>query len=79
MIVLMTNAPTFVQKARLFPGCSFIVGYDTGNIRLTRKIDSLAIRILNKKYYMDSEEGVLEALRELSQLNCRFIVGGTKC
>jgi len=62
--VLMTNAPTFVQKARLFEGCDFVVGYDT------------AIRILNKKYYSDSEEGLLEALRELSQRKCRFIVGG---
>jgi nicotinic acid mononucleotide adenylyltransferase len=25
----LTNAATFIEKARLFPGCTFIVGYDT--------------------------------------------------
>ena len=36
--VLVTNAPTFVDKSRLFPGARFIVGGDT------------LIRILNPKY-----------------------------
>ena len=25
--VVATNAPTFIQKARLFPGATFVVGY----------------------------------------------------
>jgi hypothetical protein len=36
--VLITNAPTFVEKSRLFPKAHFIVGYDTYT------------RILNPKY-----------------------------
>ena len=36
--VWVTNAPTFVEKAKLFPGTTFVVGWDT------------AIRIVNPKY-----------------------------
>jgi nicotinamide mononucleotide (NMN) deamidase PncC len=36
--MLITKAPTFVEKAKLFPGATFIIGYDT------------AVRILDPKY-----------------------------
>jgi len=62
--LLVTNAPTFLEKSRLFPKTTFLVGYDT------------AIRILNKKYYQDSEEGLMAALKEIKDNECDFIVGG---
>ena len=37
--VLLTMAPTFLEKSRLFPGCSFVVGADTLS------------RIAEEKYY----------------------------
>ena len=39
------NAPTFVEKARLYPGTTFLVGYDT------------AARILQTRYYGNSAGG----------------------
>ena len=41
--VIMTRAPTFLQKARLFSGCHFAIGYDT------------ATRLLQGAYYEGGE------------------------
>jgi hypothetical protein len=62
----ITNAPFFVDKARLFPGASFVIGADT----LTR--------LLSVKYYGGSAEALLHALSTIQGLGCRFIVGGRK-
>lgn len=62
--VLVSNAPTFIEKARLYPGATFIVGYDT------------AERILHPRYYQNSYDNVLAALAEIRQLGCRFLVAG---
>ena len=57
-----TNAATFVEKARLFQGVTFIVGTDT--IR----------RIADAKYY--GTEDVSAAVEEMARRGCRFLVFG---
>lgn len=61
--VWLTRAPTFVEKARLFPGASFLVGTDT------------IVRIAEPRYY-GGHEACEQALAELEQLGCRFLVFG---
>ena len=60
----LTDAPTFIEKARLFPGASFVVGYDT------------ALRIFAPRYYGHSESRMRAALTEIRTLGCRFVVAG---
>ena len=60
----MTRAPVFVEKARLFRGTIFVVGYDT------------AVRLVAKEYYGDSENRMIEALDALRACGCRFLVAG---
>jgi nicotinic acid mononucleotide adenylyltransferase len=60
----LTQAPTFVEKARLFPGAIFVVGSDT------------AERIVQPRFYGDSEEAMATALAEIRQRQCRFLVAG---
>lgn len=62
--VLASDAPAYIGKARLYPGATFVVGYDT------------AVRIFAPRYYGDSEEGMLAALREINARGCRFLVAG---
>ena len=61
--IVITNKPRFIDKAALFPGCSFIVGYDT------------AERIVQSKYYA-SEEDMLQKLYTLYIAGTRFLVAG---
>lgn len=58
------NAPTFNRKARLYPGAVFVVGFDT------------AERIIQPRYYGDSQTNMLAALDELRQRGNRFLVAG---
>ncbi|MEZ4510440.1 MAG: hypothetical protein R3C62_01060 [Chloroflexota bacterium] len=62
--IYVTSAPTFLEKARLFPGTTFVVGYDT------------AVRILQPRFYNDTLEGLHAALAELTELGCDFLVAG---
>ena len=62
--VFVTRAATFAEKARLFPGCRFAIGYDT------------AVRLLDPAYYGGCETAVTEALSELDLASCRFYVAG---
>ncbi len=62
--VLASDAPTYIEKARLYPGATFVVGYDT------------ALRIFATRYYENSTAKMLAALRELATLGCRFLVAG---
>jgi hypothetical protein len=62
--VWLTQAPTFVEKARLFPGAAFVIGHDT------------AARILAPRYYQDSAAAMSEALQALRDAGCRFLVAG---
>ena len=60
----LTRAPTFVEKAILFPGVAFAVGADT------------AARIVSPRYYQDSDERMTEALESIRRQGCRFLVAG---
>ena len=62
--IYATNAPTFIEKARLFPGVTFITGFDT------------ARRILHPRYYEHSAAKLAAALAEMQNLGCRFLVAG---
>jgi len=60
----LTRAPTFVEKAQLFPGATFIVGADT--IR----------RIAEPKYYGGDAATRDRAIADIAQHGCRFLVFG---
>ena len=60
--VWLTNASTFVEKARVFGGVTFVVGADT------------MCRIADAKYYEHGDVG--GAVDELAEAGCRFLVFG---
>ena len=64
--VVITRAATFLEKARLMPGTTFVIGFDT------------AIRLFDDRFYNDVESPhpSIEAMSELRELGSRFIVGG---
>jgi len=63
--VWLTRAPTFVEKARLFPNAVFVIGIDT------------AARILAPRYYPGGTEiAMTTALGDIRESGCRFLVGG---
>jgi hypothetical protein len=64
MPVWVTAAPTFAEKACLFPGAVFVLGADT------------AERILAPRYYEDNETRIAEALEQIRRQGCRFLVAG---
>lgn len=57
---VLTCAPTFLEKARLFPGAWFALGYDT------------AVRLLSSDYHAD----ISGMLAEFQALETRFVVAG---
>jgi hypothetical protein len=60
--VELTRAPTFVEKSRLFPGATFVIGADT------------AERLIAPKYYGDDEVRMHVALEEIAKSGCSFLV-----
>jgi nicotinic acid mononucleotide adenylyltransferase len=60
--VELTRAPTFVEKSRLFPGTTFVIGADT------------AERLFAPKYYGDDELRMHVALEEIANSGCSFLV-----
>lgn len=62
--VWLTRAPTFAEKAELFPGVVFVVGADT------------ALRLVHPRYYGDSEARMSAALDGIRARGCRFLVAG---
>lgn len=58
--VVLTCAPTFAEKAELFPGAWFALGFDT------------AIRLLSPDYHAD----VPAMLAHFKELDTRFVVAG---
>ena len=62
--VLLTRAPRFIEKARLFPSTSFVIGWDT------------AVRLVEARYYGDSHEDMTAALEEMRAAAVRFVVAG---
>jgi hypothetical protein len=61
--VWVTRAATFGEKADLFPGAAFVLGWDT------------AVRVIDPKYY-GGEAGRDAALGKLLACGCRLVVGG---
>ena len=61
---VVTRAPTFREKARLLPGCAFVIGADT------------MTRLIQPRYYGDSEAEMVSALLEMRSLGCSFLVAG---
>jgi nicotinic acid mononucleotide adenylyltransferase len=60
--VELTRAPTFVEKSRLFPGTTFVIGADT------------AERLFAPKYYGDDELRMHGALEEIASSGVSFLV-----
>ena len=60
--VELTRAPTFVEKSRLFPGTTFVVGADT------------AERLFGPQYYGDDEARMHLALDEIANAGGSFLV-----
>ncbi len=63
-ILWLTRAPTFSEKSRLFPNCTWIVGADT------------LARIAEPRYYGGSLAARDAVLNELVARGCRFWVFG---
>ena len=61
--VWLTRAPTFTEKAQIFPGATFAVGVDT------------IVRIADPRYY-SGPEGLAAAISLLGE--CRFLVFGRR-
>jgi hypothetical protein len=64
VMVALTRAPLFVKKARLFPGCTFVMGADT------------AQRLVDPKYYSNSEGEMAVSLAAIQEKGCSILVGG---
>lgn len=62
--IALTTSPKFVEKARLFPGATFIIGYDT------------AARLLDPRFYNNSQQEVLDCLEAVGSLGGNFLVAG---
>jgi nicotinamide mononucleotide (NMN) deamidase PncC len=60
--VELTKAPTFLEKSRLFPKTTFVIGADT------------AERLFAPKYYGDDEVRMHAALDEIANSGARFLV-----
>lgn len=61
--VYLTNAPTYVEKARLFPGATFVVGHDA------------ASRIFDPRFY-GGDDARDAMLGELESLGARLLIFG---
>jgi hypothetical protein len=61
--VALSRAALFVDKAALFPGCVFVLGYDT------------AARLVDPRYY-GGEAARNAALASIRSQGCRFLVAG---
>jgi len=62
--ITASKAPRFFDKVKFCKNCVFLVGYDTAD------------RILNKAYYNNSEEEMLQALKQIQDQACIFMVFG---
>jgi len=63
-VVYASTSPTFVKKSRIYPGTTFIVGYDT------------AQRIIQPRFYDGDHSSMLKALSEIRGQGCSFLVAG---
>ena len=60
--VELTRAPTFLEKSRLFPKTTFVIGADT------------AERLFQSKYYGHDEDRMLAAIEEIAGAGGSFLV-----
>lgn len=60
--VELTTAPTFLEKSRLFPGATFVIGVDT------------AERLVAPRYYGHDEARMHDALEEMGRAGHEFLV-----
>jgi hypothetical protein len=60
--VELTRAPTFLEKSRLFPKATFVIGADT------------AERLVAPRYYGDDEDRMHAALEEIASSGASFLV-----
>lgn len=59
--IAITKAPTFIEKAKLFGACTYILGYDT------------AVRVLSDKYYKNKET-MIEYLQHITTQGGKFLI-----
>jgi hypothetical protein len=62
--LVITKAPVFYEKARVFPGCTFVIGWDT------------MIRLVDPKYYSDDYANMILAMSQIRDAGCKFLVAG---
>ena len=62
--LLLTTAPTFIDKTAALPGCAFVVGADT------------AERLVQDKYYGGTLSGLQSAFDDVAAAQASFIVAG---
>lgn len=62
--IFASNATTFAEKSFIYPGTTFVVGYDT------------AVRILHLHYYGNDIADLENALHEIQKQGCNFLVAG---
>ena len=62
--VVLTRADKYRKKAAIFPGCAFVVGWDT------------AVRLVAPRYYGGDESAMITALAEIWSSGCQFLVAG---
>ncbi len=61
--IILSCAPFFAEKARLYPGRTFVLGYDT------------AARLLDPRYY-DGVSGLYDSLDQIRAHGCHLLVAG---
>ena len=64
--VELTRAPTFLEKSRIFPNVTFVIGADT------------AERLVADRYYGHSEAQMHAALEEMAARGARFLVAARR-
>ena len=62
--LVLTNVGLFIDKARLMQNCHFVIGWDT------------FIRILNPKYYDNSQKQLIAVLDMFNNYGTKFVVAG---
>lgn len=65
-VVIVTREATFAGKAKVLPGATFVVGYDT------------AVRLFDDRFYAGVPEGSGSelAMQRIQAQGCDFVVGG---
>ena len=62
--IVLTRADTYHKKAALFPGCAFVIGWDT------------AVRLVDPHYYGGDRAAMTAALLDIWAAGCCFLVAG---